>query len=242
MEYRFDFITSIFINFILSPFNLLAQYLIFTQTKGCPGWSIEQLILFQGIMLFWIGLKDTIFGDLKQYAMDVVRKGDFDRLLLKPYPPVGILLVSGFNYKNIGTLIAGLIIAIFAYKSLGLVLEINQVCLIILCIFFGLLLSIAFDIIYCSLIIIIVQINRVGDFIDNLLNFSRYPAEIFSKILRVIFLTILPFTIWIYFPTQILLDRFDFKLGVAFIFCLIFFLLSLLLWNWALKKYSSAGG
>lgn len=242
MEYRFNFITGTIISLFFSFIGPMVQYLIFTQTKGYPGWTIQQLILFQGMMLFWMGLRDTAFGDLKQNIMEMVQKGDFDRLLLKPYPPIGVILTSGFNFRNFGTLVAGVVVMALAAGSLKLTLGWEQLGLMILTLIFGLLLNMALDIMFCSAIVYFIHTMRLGEFFDNFLNFARYPVEIFSKVVRLAFLTLVPFAIWIYFPTQVLLNRIDLKIIIAFGVCSGLFWFSLGIWKRCLKKYTSAGG
>ncbi len=242
MEYRFNFIVGTVVSLLISGVGPLVQYLIFTQTQGYPGWSIQQLVLFQGLMLIWLGIRSTAFGDLKQNTMDMIWRGDFDRLLLKPYPPIGIILTSGFNSNYLGTILAGLAITIMATGSLHLAIGLIQIGLVILCLIFGLLFNMAFDILFCGILIRIVQMGRFNDFLENLLNFSHYPVEIFSKVIRIAFVTFIPFAIWIYIPAQVLLKRIDMKILVAYITCLIIFQLSLIFWNHCLKKYTSAGG
>lgn len=242
MEYRFNFIVGTLVSLFFSGIGPMVQYLIFTQTKGYPGWSIQQLILFQGMMLFWMGLRGTAFGDLKQNIIDMVQKGDFDRLLLKPYPPIGVILTSGFNFRNFGTVVAGTAVTVIATDALRLTLGWVQIGLVLLAVTFGLLFSMAMDILFCSIIVLIIHSGRLVEFFDNLLNFARYPVEIFSKGIRIVFLTFIPFAIWIYYPTQILLNRIDRKIMIAFFVSVALFWFSLGIWNRCLKKYTSAGG
>lgn len=242
MEYRFDFIVGVIVGFFITGFGPLAQYLIYSQTKGYPGWTIQQLILFQGLMLLWFGIRDTVFGDLKQYALDIVRKGDFDRLLLKPYPSIGIILTSGFNIKNSSSVIVGFILTIYGVNNLKLTLGLSELLLVMTCFIFGFILNLAIDIFYCGVTIVLVQINRFEEFIENVLNFSRYPVEIFLKIARIFILSFIPLALWVYYPTQVFLHRIDWSILSAFVATSVIFLISLRFWNWCLKKYSSAGG
>ena len=242
MEYRVNFIMGTIISLFFSFIGPMIQYLIFTQTKGYPGWTIRQLILFQGMMLFWMGLRDTAFGDLKQNITEMVHKGDFDRLLLKPYPPIGVILTGGFNFRNFGTLLAGLVVIILAAGPLKLTFGWGQLGLVILTLLFGLLFNMSLDIIFCSIIVLIIRTIRLGEFFENFLNFARYPVEIFSKMVRIVFLTFVPFAIWIYYPAQVLLNRIDLKIIIAFFMCAAMFWFSLTVWKYSLKKYTSAGG
>jgi ABC-2 type transport system permease protein len=242
MEFRFDFLLGLFVSLTLSAIGPVVQYLIFSKTNGYPGWNINQIILFQGVLLLWLGIKDTAFGDVRNLVQNLVRKGEFDRLLLKPYPSIGILLTSGFYYYGIGSVIAGIIVIIYAMHKLQLMISFEQLGLLILFLISGLLLYMAILVFYCTMVIMFVFTFRLGEIIDKIFRFAEFPLEIFPNMTRIIFITILPFAVWIYFPTQILLGRLELKGLIAVAFSLLLFWSSINIWNFSLKKYTSAGG
>lgn len=242
IEYRADFIIGTFISLGMSSIAPITQYLIFSQTRGYPGWTIHQIILFQGVLLMTIGLRDTAFGEMKQNVLTLVRRGDFDRLLLKPYPPISILLTSGFNLKSIGTIIAGIIVTTVAYANLNMTFNILHLPLLIICLISGMLLGMSLDIVFCSMVIKFVNLGQIIRLFDTIVNFASYPVEIYTKIPRVILSIIVPFAIFIYYPTQVLLNRIDFKLFLAFLASIVIYILCNYLWNNTLKNYTSAGG
>ncbi len=100
IEFRFDFFIGVVVSLFLSGIGPLVQYLIFTNTRGFPGWNINQIILFQGTLIFWFGLRDTLFGEVPNLINTTIIKGELDKLLVKPFPASGILLASGFNYYD----------------------------------------------------------------------------------------------------------------------------------------------
>ena len=101
MQYRFNFITGTVITVLFSLMGPLFQYLLFTKTKGFPSWTVNQVILFQEVLLLTIGLRTTLFGGAKGKFIGLVRNGDFDRLLLRPFSPVGYLLATSFRMDGI---------------------------------------------------------------------------------------------------------------------------------------------
>lgn len=241
-EYRADFFIGSLISLFMSSLPPLFQYLIFSQTNGYPGWTIKQIILFQGILLIWIGLRDTAFGEMKQYVLAMIRRGEFDRLLLKPYPPIILLLTSGFNIKSIGAIFAGFILSTYSCIQLEIIIAPMMIPLILLCLFTGLLLHLSLEIIFCILVVRFVQIGQAERLFDTLMNFANYPVELFTKIPRLLLSFAVPFALWIYYPTQVLLNRVDLKLLIAFVSSIIIFIICNILWNRTLKRYTSAGG
>ncbi len=241
-QYRFDFFVGILISTMFSSIGPILQYLIFTQTKGFPEWTLNQIILFQGVLLLVLGFRGLLFGNVKNQFINFVRKGDLDRLLLKPYSPMGILFATSFTLDNLGTIIAGGIITIWSIVTLGLEITIGKIILLLVCVFFGILLNMVFDIFHCSLIMITIADGGIQGIINAYLRFSEYPLQIYPKVLQTLFVMGVPLAIFIYFPTQVLLGRIDLSLLYGCLSTLVLFFLSLQLWKQVLKKYTSAGG
>ncbi len=242
MQYKTDFFMGIFLSMSFSSLGPLFQYLIFSQTRGYPRWNLKQIILFQGVVLLWLGIKDLLFGEIRGYVESMVKGGNFDRLLLKPYPPLGVILTSGFYYHAFGTIIAGAVIIAVSLQQLGLVLSWWQPLLFVGFFACGILLHMTITILYCIMIIRLTHMGRLGEIIDKLLQFSQYPLDILSPVLRMALMVFLPIAIWIYFPTEILLDRLEVNAFMGVAVALALFFASLFLWKRSLKRYTSAGG
>lgn len=242
MIYRYDFITGLFISIIVSGIGPTVQYLYFTQTRGYPGWTLSQILLFQGLLLLWFGLRDLLFGDIRGSVMNMVWKGEFDRLLLKPYPPIGVLLSSGFQLNGIGSCIAGIIVSVIAFRRLGLHLDVSSILMLIVAIVSGVLLFMAITILYCAVVIMIIQMGRISEMFERITDFGNYPANIYPSVLQAAMVTFVPFAMWSYYPAQILLGRADYRLFIAAASCVVIFWLSIKVWNRCLRNYSSAGG
>ncbi len=242
MQYRINFMIALIVSFGSSIIGPLFQYLLFTQTKGFPGWNFQQIILMQGMLLLWTGLKETLFGNVRWVSAGFVWNGDFDRILVKPYPAIGIILTSGVRFNSIATLVPGIILVWYSVTHMDISFGLPQAGLLLLSLVSGLLLFMATQILYSGIVIVLIQIGRIEDIFEHLYHFADYPIEIFPKIVRTLFITFIPLVVWVYVPTQVLLDRFELKMLVAAFSSVIFFLLSLRFWGYCMKKYTSAGG
>jgi ABC-2 type transport system permease protein len=200
------------------------------------------MILFQGMVLISLGLRDFLFGNVRNIVMDLVRKGDFDRLLLKPYPPIGVLLTSGFNSNGIGTILAGIGITWYAIVQLHLSIGIIQIVLFAAVMLSGLLLYMAMIVLFCCIVVMIIQMGRIGELLDVMLRFADYPLQLLPQMLRITFVTLIPFALFNYYPAQLLLGRADNLVFVAMVGSVLFFWIMLKWWSVCLKKYTSAGG
>jgi ABC-2 type transport system permease protein len=242
MIYRADFITGVFVSIFVSGIGPFVQFLYFTHSRGYPEWTLNQILLFQGLLLLWFGLRDLLFGQVRNTVMDMVWKGDFDRLLLKPYPTVGLLLCSGFQLHGIGSCIAGVLVTVLAFHRLDVSINLWTVPLLIVALICGVVLFMAITIFYCSIVIMLIQISRISELFDRITDFANYPVNIYPLALRVVMIVFLPFAVWTYYPTQILLDRLDYGIWFALAGCVGVFYLSIKVWYLCLKMYTSAGG
>lgn len=242
MQYRVDFWVGLLVSMSLACLGPLFTYLIFSRINGFPGWNLKQMLLLQGVTLGWLGMKDLLFAEIRGYIDGIVKGGEFDRLLLKPYPALGLILTNGFYYYGLGPLVAGIIISITAVRNLGLTVTWWQLGVLALFLVSGLLLYAAISIGYCTMAVLVANLGRAGEIIDKLLAFSHYPVEIFPRFTRLVVVSCFPVAVWVYLPAQALLNRLPGEAYLSVGFCGALFWMSLRFWNFGIKKYTSAGG
>lgn len=242
MEYRFDFILGLIVNLLLALAGPLFQYLLFSQVNGCPGWTVSEIILFQGILLLMFGLKTLLFGKIPEYVQKLIRRGGLDRLLLRPYSSIGMVLANGFSLDGIGTVLAGIVIITVMLWKLQLSIHILSCLATLLAIGMGLVLFAAFDILLACVMIRLVNIGRLNELFDTLTKFGQYPMELFPKGTRLIFITVVPFAVWVNIPCRILLNGIQGYMFLTFLIVILFYFLAVHSWNLCMKHYTSAGG
>lgn len=242
MAYRTDFFLNLIISLVFTSMGPIVQYLIFTQTSGYPGWNTDQILLFQGVLLLSMGFNNILFGEVRTTAVNIMRNGDFDRYLIKPYPAIGLLLAGGFSLKNIGTWIAGMAITFYMLVKLHLTPGFLDILLFLWFIAAGVLVYMGLTIFICGLVIVLIQMGRFWDFFNNMLRFAGYPIEIYHGLFRTAFVTLLPLAVLAYLPTQALLHRFNWSMVWGSFGAFLIFFLSLKYWNQCIRKYTSAGG
>lgn len=242
MAYRFDFILSLLISILFSGIGPYLHYLYFIEASGYPGWTLNEILLFQGLLLLWFGIRDLLFGNIQEYVMKLIRTGDFDRLLVKPYSPIGVLLVSGFSLSSIGPCVTGIFILSMAWHRLNLIFSWKMAGLLVVMFAAGLILFLAITILFSAVTIMLIQTRGIELIINRLLGFADYPVNIFPSAISSILVTLLPIAVWTFYPAQILLDRSDSGMWIAAGSSVILFWLSLQCWKRCLYQYTSAGG
>ncbi|WP_164744528.1 ABC transporter permease [Paenibacillus xylaniclasticus] len=237
-----DFVISLFISLAMTSIGPIVQLLVFTQSNGFPGWNIDQIILFQGNVLIWLGLRGTVFGEVRMQMMDMIRKGTFDRLLMKPYPPIGVLLASGFSLSGLGPFISGMIVTLYAVVHMKLQITAHIVGAMLVMIISGLLVYMGLLALFCCLVIFVVHMEKMDEMFDNIIHVADYPLELFPKLLKYSFIFIIPFAVWAYYPAKTLMGEASSIVYLFFPLSIVFFMVCIKVWNRSLKYYASSGG
>lgn len=242
MQYRKNFTASVITSLLYSLIYPLFQLMIFTKTKGFQGWTIEQVMFFQAVFMLVTGLMQTLFSNVIIFISMLVVQGNFDRIMLLPYPPLLSLFTRGFSYYALGSVLAGSIGTVYFAIKMQIHISVFNIFLGVVLITIGLVFYLSILIFYCALVLRWTNFSRMRDILEKMFFFTSLPAEVFSGTSKFIYLFVFPIAIWTYFPVQALLGRIDAYVFPSIMVCFLFFAVSILVWNYNLKKYTSAGG
>jgi ABC-2 type transport system permease protein len=220
----------------------LFQFFIYTSMHGYPGWAPEQMLLFQGALLFWTGTCELLFGGVRTFVEREVLDGSFDRVFLWPAHALVSLLTRGTNIYAGATALAGLATTGALIVRLGLRPSPWVLLATIGCFVAGLALYIALLIIYCACTLFMVKMDRLREVLDRIVFFASFPADVYAGAGKAALLVAFPVALWVYFPVQLLLGRAtNIALG-GVIVALVFLALAVRFWNRQERRYVSAGG
>jgi ABC-2 type transport system permease protein len=240
--FRVDFFYGMIATLIFSCGIPLFQLFIYNKTDGYPGWSFNEILLFQAVLLLTLGINESLFGDIRPFMEYHVQQGVFDRLLLFPYSSIMMLITRGFSYKALGTLLAGIISTIVVIVRSQIVVSISHFFIFLIFLVIGILFRLSFSIIYCALTLQFIYFEQAKEVIDKFLAFGNFPAEIFSGVFHFVYLMVIPISVAVYFPVRSLLGHLDIFGVAGAVVSISIFILSIIFWNMQLKKYASAGG
>jgi len=242
MMYRNNFFIMIFVSLLGVSTGPIFQFLLFSQTRGYPGWTLDQIVFLQGMVLLITGVYATLVGSAKEVFIRYCHLGELDRLLLKPVYSLYFIFAEGFTITNIGSVAAGIVIVAISAIRLNINLTPVTVLLFIACLLASFLFSLALDILFFCITVFFIDTNRIIFVFTALRRFSNYPLELFSLAGQILLVTILPLSIIVYFPTQVLLNQSGLFLYIAAGSSVLWFVLVIFLWNITIKRYVNAGG
>lgn len=243
MAYKTNFLIKMLMLIFLESVGPIISYLIYENTLGIPGWSFEEFILLLGTFTLIINLANFLFLYLPSIVMFYVKKGFLDTLFVKPMNLLAHLTIKSINLEAIAGILTGLVLIIWSFLKLELSLFSINFMFYILLIFIAVIFQFSLIVIMASLTIIFIKITGLYHIYNSLMSIAKYPLIIFNSGLILFFTFIIPIGIAAHYPVTVLLGEGIKLLTIgAVIIVIIFLFISILLWKYALKKYSSAGG
>jgi ABC-2 type transport system permease protein len=227
-------------------FNLIGPalvYLIYYNSLSFPGWTLYEVMLLVGMFTSALALDTYFFAPIQWQTQSMVRGGHFDKMMIRPIKPLSFLFL---RYPEVGSLIElalGMIIVAFSLHKLNLTYSLLQVPLFVLVFVASLAFIASIRIFNASLIFYFIRAESVANLVNDFKDFVMYPISIYGAFGMFLFSFVFPLRIISFDPAQVILGTADvvtiIKVSAVSV---TLFLASLLFWNQAIKKYTSAGG
>src|SRR4030042_197190 len=206
MAYRIDLFISAFIMLVFELIIPFVTLLIYNSGAGFPGWKFYEVFLIQAVFLLSKGITFPFFAGIIWNTIIQIRDGTFDLLLIKPRNILFVTLLSGIDIEDIGKLLGGIglfIFALFQIPNPGLinwfVFSLLFICSIIM--------FMSFAFIMAASGFKWVGNFRVYEIFDALTSFDMYPTSIFSKGIQILITACIPLALMGFFPASILLHK-----------------------------------
>jgi len=243
MAYKTNFIIKSLALMLADFVGPLIIILIYSSSSGIPGWSFEEFILFHGTFIFVTGLSHAFLIILPLQVIENVREGTFDKILVKPFNPLLYLTFSSIDLEGFAEVFAGLVLIIWAFVKLNIIVFSLNTLLYLFMILTAFVLLYSLMVLISSFAFLFVKSFGLFDLLFKLLDVGRYPMSIYGFEMRFIFTFILPIAVVSFYPASALLGTLNLVSLIEILIPIIIFLVfSILMWNIAIKKYTSAGG
>ena len=243
MVYKTNFFIKIGAIFLADIIGPLMTFFIYTTTAGIPGWGFYEFLMFQGTLLIVFG-SGRVFVMLMPYeVIDHVKNGEFDKFLVKPYNTLLYLTSMSFVAEGIPEVLLGVVLVVFSAVKLSLTIVPLHLIAFLILIVLGFFVQYASMITIASLSFLFVRSDALMNFFFKISDFARYPLNVYSTGIRFFITFIFPIAVSAYYPVEALIRGISLvQFGQAVLGVGVFFVISLFMWEWAMKHYSSAGG
>jgi len=240
LAYRVDALMKLLLGLGWTAVNLITAEVLFLHTSAINGWSKPDLLAL--FMTFGFATEFGLLagGYIKELETNI-RKGTFDGIITKPIDSQFISVFGRPDFSALMYLTTRQIPYIYVLWSDGIETSVSSFFLYL----FLLLLA---NIIWLAVRVLLMTINFWHQKLDNLAElqltiteFAKYPVGIFPWPIQLVMYTAIPLAFTAFVPAEAL--RGNFGIGTALftlLITIIFVLAARLLWNKALRNYTSA--
>jgi len=247
-QYKLNIVVDISTTFAVTLLEFSSVLIYFSTFPTMLGWKVGEVALLYGLMSMSFGLAE-MFGAGIQIFPDMIRLGDFDRVLLRPTAPLLLVIGSDFRLRRLGRISQG--IATF-FVALHLLPDLHWTWLKLLALLVGCvsgsLIFICILLLGATLCFWTVETTEL----TNILTYGgremlSYPLTIYNQFLQRVFLFVIPLAFGSYVPTCYILGRslpFGLPSQITFLaplVALLFAWVTSLVWSFGVRHYQSTG-
>ncbi|HBA49019.1 MAG TPA: hypothetical protein DCZ91_14720 [Lachnospiraceae bacterium] len=242
MQYKKSFFMYSLGNFLVS-FNVFAGiFFMFRKFNNVKGFTYSEVLLCYSIVLMAFSLAEMFARGFDTFP-GMVRKGSFDRLLLRPRGIVLQVLGSQFEITRFGRVLQAVLLLGYSIWKGDVRWDFGKAMTVVFMIAGGMALFSGFFVIYASLSFFTLEgLEFMNIFTNGLKEYGKYPMGIYGKGLLWIMTFLIPFALVQYYPLLYLLDR---RSGAGYIFLPLaaglFLVPCYFLWRYGVRHYKSSG-
>lgn len=242
MQYKASLVLSIIGQFAVSFSSFLGIYFMFYRFSSVEGFTYQEVVFCFGVIMMEFSIAEMAVRGFDSFS-SMVRTGEFDRVLVRPRSNVLQVLGSKFKLTNLGRIIQGAVIFIYAVTAAEVEWTIYKILTVVFMLVGGVALFSGLFMIYAALCFFTLEgLEFMNIFTDGAKEFGQYPVGIYGKRMLQFCTFVIPYALVQYYPALYILGRVDhvWYMFLPLAACL-FLLPSYLLWRIGVRHYQSAG-
>lgn len=243
MQSKVNFFIGV-ICFILSQASgILFLTMVFNQIPNLNGWSFYEILFIYGFAQLPRGL-DHLYSDyIWIFASHIVRKGEFDRYLLRPLNPLFQVFAERFQLDAFGELIIGIAIVCYSFVNLDIKVTLLSVVAFLIVIVAGAIIYTSIKLLCASFAFWVKNSFGILNIVYMFSDFTKYPTSIYGKGIQLVLNVIIPFAFTAFIPASYFLNRgtLSYCVGLTCVVAIIFGIISYSVWKLGMRVYESAG-
>ncbi len=241
MQFRFDFFFRIVMDCIFYLVNILFYIILFRHTGGIGGWTESEVLIFTSSFLMMDALQMSITSNGVWMIPNLVNKGELDYYLLRPVSSLFFLSTRDFAFNSFVNFLVTIGIMIWAFTRSEVSYPAVKILLFVFLTLNGTYLFFLLRVLF----LIPVFWTHSGRGLEAIFwtadKIAERPDAIYKGWVRKVVIFILPFAVISSFPARALfqsnwLEVSLYCLGIV----LAFHFITMGLWKWGLRSYSSA--
>lgn len=241
LEYRAGFFTSGVLSLLWSLGGVIPLVVALDHRPDVAGWTPWALALLVGCHMIVNGLFGALVQPALFAAMEDIRTGALDYLLLRPASALLSCLVADFQPWSLLETLVGASLVVLAAVTLGLSPSPLAVLTFLVVLGSGIAALYALAVLILCLAFQAMQLQNLAYLLESLLDFARWPISVFRGPLRALFTFVVPFAIMTSYPPMALLGWLEPRAALSAVAtAAVLGVLAGVAWRRALRGYTSA--
>lgn len=243
LQFRADFIFSIFGMILINISGIAAFWVIFKNINALGGWSYEEVMFLYGFALVAMSPQQLLLDNAWQLSHSVVT-GDFIRYCFRPMNILFYYMSEMIDIKGFSQLGLGTAILIWSWSKLNIPLSFINIVMFIILMSAAVLICMALMISSSALGFMGGGSNSLLFVASDLKGYGSYPLTIFNKAFKILFTFIIPIGFIAYYPAKYFLstnEDISYLTYLSPIIGIVFFYMSCKLWIACANRYSGTG-
>jgi len=228
---------------LLTSFSaFLGIYFMFQRFSSVKGYTYNEVLLCFSLILMEFSLAEMYARGFDTFA-GIVRRGEFDRVMVRPRNEILQVLGSKFEISRIGRLIQALIIFVYGVTASRVEWNVLRILTVIFMLIGGTALFSGLFLIYAALCFFTLDgLEFMNVFTDGGREYGKYPIDVYGKRMMQFATIIIPYTLVQYYPLQYLIGRTDNLIYMIFpLIATLFLIPCYLIWRMGVRRYKSSG-
>jgi len=242
MEHKTSFILMTLGHFSITFIEFLGMYALFQRFNHIEGWTIYEVSVFYGFINISFALAEAIGRGYDTFHQHV-KKGTFDRFLLRPRSVNLQIISQEVQIMRLGRLTQGLIVLVYGLINVHGNLTYLSIVLLIYSLGCAVVFFMGLMIFQATLSFWSVEsLEIMNAFTYGGVQTAQYPMNIYQKWFQKIFIFVIPIGSVSYFPLVAILREQNMILGfLAPLIGVLFFVVSLGCFHIGIRYYCSTG-
>ena len=245
MQYKFDFVASTVIHAVTGLYDFFVVAVILWKFKSVAGWDVYEVGLLYSVSRMAWGVYRVFCNEIDQFERYIVL-GEFDSVLVRPYPSLFVLMSRNFDLSRLGWVVQGAALGAISISHLAGTGRLSPAACAYLPVatLSSVSLFTAIGIATASASFWIVRIEELQVFTENASSTATlYPLDIYPDWLRRLLLWAIPLGVGNYVPVRYLLGKGGTPLDLALppAAAALSLLVALRAWRIGESKYHSTG-
>lgn len=250
MQYKLDMMLDILTYFLITTLEFGAILLYFVPFPTMLGWQVGEVAMLSAVASIGFGLAELFGGGISDFD-EVIRLGDFDRVLLRPVTALTQVSTTKFRLRRLGRISEGVcafVLSLFLMQGLDLNWNLLKVLVLVLGTLSSALIFVSILLLGATICFWTIEVTEI----TNSLTYGgremlSYPLTVYHQLLQRMFVFIVPLAFGAYIPVCYVLGRalpFGLPAWSAFLsplVALLCALLALAFWGYGVRHYQSTG-